>query len=255
MRVFTISDIHVDFAENLYWLNNLSCNDYLNDILILAGDITDTLPLFEKTLRKLRKRFSEVLFIPGNHDLWVRSSNIKNSLEKLQLIQTIAADCGIRMEPLHPSYCVSIIPLFGWYDYSFGYPSRKLLASWIDYTACKWPENYDEKSITQHFISMNEPFVNKSNTNRFIISFSHFLPRIDVMPIYIPPDKRFLYPVLGTTLLERQISKLGSDIHIYGHSHVNNQVMIDNTLYINNAFGYPYETRITGKKLKCIFEM
>ncbi|WP_007960983.1 metallophosphoesterase [Pelosinus fermentans] len=66
MRVFTISDIHVDFAENLYWLNNLSCNDYLNDILILAGDITDTLPLFEKTLRKLRKRFSEVLFIPGN---------------------------------------------------------------------------------------------------------------------------------------------------------------------------------------------
>jgi predicted phosphodiesterase len=254
LKVFTISDIHVDFEENLYWLNNLSCDDYLNDILILAGDVTDTLPLFEKALRGLRKRFFEVLFIPGNHDLWVRSSNIKNSLEKLQLIQTIAADCGIRMEPFHSSY-LSIIPLFGWYDYSFGHPSREILKSWADYMACKWPENYHEESITQHFISMNEPFIDKSNINRFTISFSHFLPRIDIMPTYIPPDKRFLYPVLGTTLLEKQIYKLGSDIHIYGHSHVNNQVMKGDTLYINNAFGYPYETRITAKKLKCIFAM
>jgi predicted phosphodiesterase len=254
LKVFTISDIHVDFEENFRWFNDLSCVEYVNDLLILAGDVTNVIPLFEKTLKNLRNRFSEVLYIPGNHDLWVRRSNIKDSLEKLQLVKTIVADCGIRMEPFHLSF-LSIIPLFGWYDYSFGQPSREMFESWNDYLACKWPENYDENSITQYFIAMNEPFMTKSSTTRFIISFSHFLPRIDIMPSYIPCDKRRLYPVLGTTILEKQIRTLGSNIHVYGHSHVNNRVMKDNTLYINNAFGYPYETRITAKELKCIFEM
>jgi hypothetical protein len=31
------------------------------------------------------------------------------------------------------------------------------------------------------------------------ISFSHFLPRIDLMPDSIPPKFRLLSPVLGTT--------------------------------------------------------
>lgn len=85
------------------------------------------------------------------------------------------------------------------------------------------------------------------------ISFSHFLPRIDLMPYFIPCSKRKLYSVLGTILLEKQIRKLGSKIHVYGHSHINNQIMKDNTLYLNNAFGYPYETQITAKELKCIY--
>lgn len=158
------------------------------------------------------------------------------------------------MEPLYLS-SLSIIPLYGWYDYSFGQPSQEILDNWTDYLACKWPNNYDEKSINQYSISMNEPFVTTCSAKAFIISFSHFLPRIDVMPAYIPLDKRYLYPVLGTILLEKQIRKLDSNIHVYGHSHVNNQVMKDNTVYINNAFGYPYETRITQKRLKCIFEI
>lgn len=254
LKVFAVSDIHVDFEENLRWFNNLSRFDYQNDILILAGDVTDIIPLFQKILRSLRKSFLEVLFIPGNHDLWVQRSPVGHSLEKLQLIKIITADCGIRMEPLYlPS--LSIIPLFSWYDYSFEQPSKEIFKIWADYAACKWPENYDEKSITQHFIAMNESFLSANNAGQYVISFSHFLPRIDVMPRYIPYDKRSLYSVFGTTLLEKQIRKLGSKIHVYGHSHVNNQITKDNTLYVNNAFGYPYETFITAKKLKMIFEI
>ena len=254
MKVFAISDIHVDFEENFRWFSNLSCFDYQNDILILAGDITHIIPLFEKTLKNLRDRFLEVLFIPGNHDLWVQRSHVKHSLEKLQLIKAITSNCGIRMEPLHlPS--LSIIPLFGWYDYSFNQPSQEIFNTWADYVACKWPKNYDEKKITLYFIAMNEPFITPNNAGQFIISFSHFLPRIDLMPSYIPYEKRNIYPVLGTALLEKQIRQLGSKIHIYGHSHVNNQVIKNDILYINNAFGYPYENLITAKQLKCIFEI
>lgn len=253
MRVYAVSDIHVDFEQNFKWFNNLSYFDYQNDLLILAGDVTDIVPLFQKTLKGLRKRFGDVLFVPGNHDLWVKRSEVKDSLEKLQLIKKITADCGVRMEPLHlPS--LSIIPLFGWYDHSFGGSLPGAVENWADYVACLWPGDYDPKSITRYFTNMNEPFLLPADNNSTRISFSHFLPRIDLMPVYIPFEKRALYPVLGTPLLEKQIRKLGSNIHVYGHSHVNNTVMKDNTLYINNAFGYPYETVIASKELVCIFE-
>jgi len=73
------------------------------------------------------------------------------------------------------------------------------------------------------------------------------------MPHYIPADKRMLYPVLGSSLLEAQLRVLDSKLHVYGHSHVNRQVRIDGVTYINNAFGYPNETRITAKQLLCIY--
>lgn len=259
LKIFSISDIHADFEENRRWLDNLSLFDYQNDFLILAGDITDLIPLFKKTLTNLRKRFKEVFFVPGNHDLWVlrdRNPIMKNSLEKLDLIHTIATDCGVHMKPFYSSSVV-IVPLFSWYDYSFGQASPEILKTWADFVACKWPNNYNEISITKYFIDMNQPTISDIRERAekpFVISYSHFLPRLDLMPSYIPYSKRILYPVLGTSLLEQQIRLLDSRIHIYGHSHVNNQVVKDNTLYVNNAFGYPYEKEIAEKKLKYIFE-
>lgn len=264
MRIFAVSDIHVDFEENLRWFQNLSRLDYTEDLLILAGDVTDSLLLFEKTMRDLRDRFREVLYIPGNHDLWVRRcATAANSFEKLRMIREIAQNCGIRMEPYaHDS--LSIVPLYGWYDFTLAAPIPETFESWVDFIACKWPEDFDEIKITQHFLTMNEPFIQTvlrtdfeaiiETTQPFLISFSHFLPRIDLMPGYIPISKQNIYPVLGTTYLESQIQRLGSAIHIYGHSHVNTHSVKDNRIYINNAFGYPYETMITAKQLKCVYE-
>ncbi len=252
MRVFAISDIHIDYQENYKWLTNLSEYDYQDDIIIMAGDLTDVASLFVKGLEILKKRFLDVLFIPGNHDLWVHRNNGKDSLTQFLNIQKVSEQCGVHTGPVHFGE-LSIVPLFGWYDYSFGAPSQQILNAWTDYTACKWPDNLDVNSITKMFISMNHPFLGIQN--RYIISFSHFLPRIDLMPSAIPPEKRLLYPVLGSALLEQQIRLLNSDIHIYGHSHVNMKARKDNTLYINNAFGYPSETLITAKELMCIFEL
>ena len=255
MKVFAISDIHVDYMENLDWLNNLSKFDFKNDILMVGGDVTDNITLFERAMTELRSRFNEVLFVPGNHDLWVLRNPIKDSLRKFELLKTITQNCGIRMEP----FCfnsILIVPLFGWYDYSFGQPTNETYEVWMDHNTCKWPNNWQEDRITNHFISMNEPRLKIHNRDQLtkIISFSHFLPRIDLLPFYIPLSKRYLNPVLGTSLLEKQIRDLNSDIHVYGHSHVNMEIRKEQTLYINNAFGYPYEFGITAKRLKCILE-
>ena len=64
-RIFAISDIHVDYNQNLEIVKNWSDCDYKNDVLIVAGDVTDSLELLKSTLMILRDKFSKVCFVPG----------------------------------------------------------------------------------------------------------------------------------------------------------------------------------------------
>lgn len=250
MRIFALSDIHIDYSGNQQWIAGLSRFDYQDDVLILAGDVSDFLNKLEWCFKSLAACFKQVLFVPGNHDLWVARDKVTAaSLQKFDLIRTLAQDCGVAMQSWqHGS--LTVVPLLGWYDFSFGLPGKQLLEAWMDFRACTWPDGFDAAAITAHFLQQNPSTALPRTQN--VISFSHFLPRIDLMPAFIPQDKRMVYPVLGTDLLETQVRQIAPQIHVYGHSHVNQQVAIDGIRYINNAFGYPNETRITAKELLCI---
>ena len=83
MRVFAVSDIHIDYEANAGWVGNLSVSEYQDDVLILAGDVTDSLRKLDWCLNLLARRFRKVLFVPGNHDLWViRDEPHMSSLQK-----------------------------------------------------------------------------------------------------------------------------------------------------------------------------
>lgn len=251
MRVFALSDIHVDFEPNARWVEALSNTDYQQDVLILAGDVSDSMERLSACLDAFVRRFRKVFFVPGNHDLWVlRDPAHINSLDKFDLIKAAIDACGASMEAGIVDG-VSIIPLFGWYDGSFGVLDAHMAEVWMDFRACRWPARWSDTDITDHFIGMND--VATVGKAKVTISFSHFLPRIDVMPWFIPPPMRKIYPVLGSSRLERLIRDIGPDIHLYGHSHVNRNVVIDGINYINNAFAYPHEERIAAKALLCMY--
>jgi hypothetical protein len=147
---------------------------------------------------------------------------------------------------------VSIVPLLSWYDYSFGQPTEELRSTWMDYRACRWPASCTEGEVAAHFAAFNEGRLTPMEGT--VITYSHFVPRLDLMPHYIPSAHRFLYPVLGSTRLEHQLRRLQPSIHVYGHTHVNRHVDIEGVTYINNAFGYPHETWIASKRLLCIHD-
>jgi len=256
MRVFALSDIHVDFSVNKQWVMNLSSSDYTDDILILGGDVSDSLSVLEWCLRSLSQRFARVLYVPGNHELWVLPNKDEDighptSIEKFHQVCRIMERCGVSMRPFHRER-LSVVPLLAWYDYSFGEPSPELLDSWVDYRACTWPDQFTVKEVTDYFLALNQEAVNVRN--EMVISFSHFVPRIDLMPDWVTKKNRIVYPVLGSYGLESQIRQLNSRIHVYGHSHVNSNIVVDGISYINNAFGYPNETAIAAKELVCIHE-
>lgn len=251
MRVFAISDLHADYPENLLWILQLSNADYQHDVLVLAGDVTDSLEILAQVLSALRAKFREVMFVPGNHELWIQNDVIDCSLEKFGVIASLCEAEGIR-QTVHACGGVSFVPMYSWYDFSFGEPDRHLLRAWRDFKACVWPADLiDSAAVNRHFLAMNEPVLDTKNTT--VISFSHFLPRIDVMPKRIPQERRRVYPVLGSEALGEQVKKLQPDIHIYGHSHVNQSIELENIRYVNNAFAYPKEERIARKQLHCVY--
>lgn len=274
VRVFAISDIHVDYEQNMAWVKNLSRQDFQNDILIVAGDISHKRFLFVACIESLVACFKQVLFIPGNHDLWIDNKDYEDSLEKFaalnHLLEALGAGCGWQQASGGGKNTVDksaiqvfFVPLYSWYDYSFGSPSSELRRIWNDFTACRWPQGIDDGTLCENFLQRNNSVIEQVNnaTQKHasnavtVISFSHFLPRIDVMPSFIPERFRNVYPVLGTAALDKQVRALNANIHVYGHSHVNTDLDIDGVRYINNAFGYVSEQRICRKSLYCILEV
>ena len=196
MRVFAISDLHLDYAVNREWLQQLPRHAYNDDVLILAGDVSDRLTLLEDAFKVLTERFAAVLFVPGNHDLWVNRESLQHSFEKLDAVLAATREHGVRTD-IYRMGELAIVPLLGWYDYSFGAADDYLKSAWADYRNCRWP-GHDETSLTRFFTEQNPaPSSSMLQDARQIVTFSHFLPRIDLMPARIPDKHRKIYPVLG----------------------------------------------------------
>jgi hypothetical protein len=147
---------------------------------------------------------------------------------------------------------VRIVPLLAWYDYSFGLPNAYLHEHWMDYRECRWPAGWQPRDVAAWLFERNIP--EPPRTEKVLITFSHFLPRLDLMPTNVPQQVKQLFPVLGSARLDDEIRRLGAAIHVYGHSHLNRDLVVGGIRYVNNAFGYPHETSITLKDLVCIHE-
>lgn len=252
MRIFTVSDLHVDYPENLEWVLALPSDEFGQDLLILPGDVTDNLDLLQTTFDVLKSRFGEVLYVPGNHELWVDGIEFECSLEKFHAVMALCQASRVETG-VFTADKLSIVPLLSWYDFSFGEPCAYLQRAWRDFRACRWPTHLQTPArVSEFFLKRNTEVL--GTVNERVISFSHFLPRIDVMPSSIPEHRRKVYPVLGSAALDAQIKQLNSRMHIYGHSHVNQSIVIDGVHYINNAYAYPKENQIARKRLHCVFD-
>ena len=90
--------------------------------------------------------------------------------------------------------CISIVPLLGWYDFSFGQPDAFLKRAWRDFRACRWPEEFDFAGEDLQFLSaQNDRYLSTDNARHQFFPFS---PRL-TMPAAIPEHRRKVYPVLG----------------------------------------------------------
>ena len=82
----------------------LSNNTYRDDVLILAGDISDDQSVLRNTFEIVVQKFKDVFFVPGNHDLWVRRKerDLLDSLGELLPCQVEDSATGVDGVLMHP---------------------------------------------------------------------------------------------------------------------------------------------------------
>lgn len=73
-RLYAVSDLHVAHPENRAVVEGLFPEDE-GDWLLLAGDVGELAADVEWTLRLLADRFSTVVWVPGNHELWTHPAD------------------------------------------------------------------------------------------------------------------------------------------------------------------------------------
>ena len=265
MRIYTVSDIHIDFTENAQWIKQISDKNFQRDALIFAGDAAHDMQILQSVLLRLQSKFKEIFFVPGNHDLWIHNSDWNDSIEKFETLIAWCNENDIRTVPRllgreerHP---VKIVPLFSWYSApEEGADSLYLNKPgedpanrmWSDNYYIRWPQATEGFHAATYFASLNiETLREKSQMP--VISFSHFLPRREMMfgdSLKPDPEKIKKYDrrpefnfsrVAGSHLIEKQIRELNSVVHIYGHQHINRDRVLDGVRYVAHCLGYPNE--------------
>jgi hypothetical protein len=262
MRVFALSDIHVDYPENMAWIRGLSDQDYIQDVLLLAGDVCHEMSQLQTALTYLLDKFAYVFFLTGNHELWLLDGQFSDSLQKFQGILDLCRSLGVRTEPArlgHGSNALWIVPMFSWYvkpeegKDSLYLPKRGASGN-LDETRDAWADDYLVKwpaggKIAEYFLARN---IQVLPCNAPVISFSHFLPRSELMFHIEAGPLRTSWPspagfnfsrVAGTSALDEQIRKLDSRVHVYGHQHRNRWRWVEGVLYVSHCLGYPHERK------------
>lgn len=129
MKIFAISDIHVD-GKNRHLAYSLPqkmlhhiAKTKEQSVLIIVGDVSQNLAIFHNYLKLFQNIPITKLFVAGNHDVWVPPGT--NSLSKYQVVLAEAVeDAGFHYLDKQPYILgnIGFVGNIGWYDYSFRTP-------------------------------------------------------------------------------------------------------------------------------------
>mmetsp|Transcript_96520 Transcript_96520/g.170949 ORF Transcript_96520/g.170949 Transcript_96520/m.170949 type:complete len:510 (+) Transcript_96520:68-1597(+) len=252
MTFYAISDCHVESKPNMDWLSSLP--KFERSTVLVAGDLGVRLQQIKDALTLFKAKFDNVFYCYGNHEMWVIKNKVEQdfhkyetSFEKLDVIRGICEELDVFTTPKLIEN-VWVVPVLGWYHKSWDtepplqVPPGKKLAKDLpdgediatDTMACKWGDfkNASEE-LAKELDKQNEKWgvwplpaaleenlsEPKGSRKQFVISFSHFIPRLELMP-----EKRFLFQpnlthVVGSNHVRKRVDSLQPDLHVFGHSH------------------------------------
>ena len=125
MKLYGISDLHVGFPANHRAVDNIE--PHPEDWLIIAGDVGEKPAHLEDVFTRLGARFAQLIWTPGNHELWTHpqdSCQLRGQERYEHLVAVCRAHGVITPEDPYPRWSGAggehiLVPMFLHYDYSF----------------------------------------------------------------------------------------------------------------------------------------
>ncbi len=256
MKLWALSDVHVGYAQNREALEALPPRP--DDWLIVAGDVGETAAHLELTFTTLGKKFKQLIWVPGNHELWSRpddSITARGEARYLALVE-LARRHGV-LTPEDPYVrwdgeggAHTLVPMFLLYDYSFR-PSGV-----SRYDALEWAAESGVMCADEQWLSP-EPYPSRdawcearcrataARLERELsplptVLINHFPLKHEL--VYLPAVPRFSI-WCGTTRTEDWHRRFRARVVVSGHLHLRRTDWIDGVRFEEVSLGYPRQWR------------
>lgn len=252
MKLWALSDLHVNHRGNLDALAEL--RSYGEDWVIAAGDIGDSTKDLADALDVLCDRFAQVLWVPGNHDLWA-SQGPRGEARYRELVDLCRARGVLTPEDPYVRWPgsdepVYLCPLFLLYDYSFApdglSPAEAITWASEDGIRCvdelllhpdPWPSRADWcRARVQLTAARLEALPPDART----VLINHWPLRYDLVRLYRIP--RFS-PWCGTRATEDWHTRFRAEVVVSGHLHMRATDWRDGVRFEEVSLGYPRHWR------------
>jgi 3',5'-cyclic AMP phosphodiesterase CpdA len=251
MRLLAIADLHLAMPRNREAFCALP--PHLEDWLIVAGDLCESPRLFTEALAWLAGRFAKVIWVPGNHELWLteRAGTAESSRQKYETLVGIAQRLGVATPedpyPVWPPGGEIIVPLCTLYDYSYR-PPEVALADVV-----RWAAEFSNVAADEALIDP-APFAGMAEwcesrcaetearlarelpEDARTVLVGHYPLREDL--VRIPRIPRFT-PWCGTRRTADWHLRYRAVAAVSGHLHVRRTDWRDGTRFEEVSLGYP----------------
>jgi 3',5'-cyclic AMP phosphodiesterase CpdA len=252
MKLWATSDLHVGYEENRKAVEALPA--YPEDWLIIAGDTGETPAHLEFVLRTFSSRFAQLIWTPGNHDLWTPRTLVseKRGVAHYERLVAVCQKYGV-LTPEDPyarwpgdGPARAIVPTFLLFDYSFRPPSisRERAVAWAAESGVRSADedllapdpypNCDEWCAAR--VEATEARLDALPKDVKLVVANHFPLRSELA--YLPRIPRFSI-WCGTTKTEDWHRRFNFEAVVFGHLHLRSSRTIDEVRFDEVSLGYP----------------
>ena len=252
MKLWAISDLHVGYEENRRVVQELP--EYPDDWLIVAGDTGETPGHLDFVLRTLRPRFAQVVWTPGNHDLWTprTSPAEKRGVAHYERLVALCRTYGV-LTPEDPyarwpgdGPTRAIVPTFLLFDYSFR-PASVTREQAVAWAAESGVRSNDEDLLAPNpyatrddwcaaRVAATETRLASLPADARLIIVNHFPLRRELA---VPPRIPRFSLWCGTTRTEDWHRRFNIEAVVSGHLHLRSSRVLDDVRYEEVSLGYP----------------
>lgn len=254
MTLWATADLHVGFEENRRAVDALA--PHPDDWLIVAGDTGETPAHLEFVIRALRGKFAQLVWVPGNHDLWTPPSwpAGRRGVAHYERLVALCRRFGV-LTPEDPyarwpgeGPLRVIAPTFTLFDYSFR-PDEVSQDDALAWAAADGLRSADEDLLAPdphgsreawcaERVAITETRLAALPAGARVVLVNHFplqrslavLPRIPRFSIWC-----------GTRLTESWSRRFNVEVAVSGHLHLRSTRVIDGVRFEEVSLGYPHQ--------------
>ncbi|GAA0914504.1 metallophosphoesterase [Nonomuraea longicatena] len=259
--LWAVSDLHVGVADNRPLAERLRPEGD-EDWLIVAGDVAETAADIEWALGMLARRFAQVVWVPGNHELWTVPADplqLRGVARYEHLVGLCRALGVLTPEDPYPVWSgaggpVRIAPLFVLYDHTFRTATAATPQQAIE-------QAYDAGVVcTDEFMLHPDPYPDRiawcaarvELSERRLTAAGDELPLVLVnhWPLVRQPTDVLHHPEFaqwcGTVRTADWHRRFPTAAAVYGHLHIPRTTVYDGVRFEEVSIGYPREWRRRG---------